>query len=75
MEKKEIVERLKKKGYDIALEGNIPVVKTADKAMTIDKFRTIIRAEGYDCSFGLRYVAKENLTELEENEDGQMSFF
>lgn len=54
MDKLEVLDKLKKKGYECLMENNVPMIRTDDKTMTMNKLRVVLTDLGYDGSFGLR---------------------
>ncbi|MBQ0042206.1 MAG: hypothetical protein KBS85_02625 [Lachnospiraceae bacterium] len=54
MDKLEVLDKLKKKGYECLMENNVPMIRTDDKTITMNKLRVVLTDLGYDGSFGLR---------------------
>ena len=87
MDKDELIGKLKKKGFDCGIDGNIPMIRTDDKSFSLDKMRVIMSDLGYNGSFGFRIGGKSLSPEsdqshddesdpgfLRESDDGQISF-
>lgn len=69
MDKLQLVDKLKKKGFECQLEDHVPMIRTDDKTMTMNKLRVIVSDLGYDGSFGMRIGgAKFEKEESPEND-------
>ena len=80
MNKQEIIEALKKKGYNAQLESNVPMI-TLSGTQTPHEIRSIMRELGYQASFGYKEADTENipepekLVELTTDKNGQYLLF
>lgn len=52
MGKQEIVEILSEQGYNVVLDGNIPILKTTDKKIKAKTVKILFQQNGYKGSFG-----------------------
>lgn len=64
MNKQEIIEALKKKGYNAQLESNVPMV-TLSGTQTPHEIRSVMRELGYQASFGYKKITMDSIPEPE----------
>lgn len=57
MDKKEVVAKLQKKGYAAQLEGDVPVIRTNDKTLSVLVIQKEMLGLGYNGSFGIKHMS------------------
>ena len=56
MDKKALVEKLQKEGYNVTLEGNVPMFVLTE-TLSLEKIKELLKKNDYVASFGYRKVA------------------
>ena len=56
MDKKALVEKLQKEGYNVTLEGNVPMF-TMSETLSVEKIKELLKKYDYAASFGYRKAA------------------